>query len=104
MEKETVQELRFIGENSKVLNEARLERLRLQQKQKTLNERAELVKFFLEKINNGRIGTKYRLLTAKDMAVKLGHLKELKDLYFLKSYCQQSNDFSKAFWSSLKVR
>jgi len=73
----------------------------------TLSERSELVGYFTEKINQQREGTKYRPLTPRAIAIKLGHL-NLTDIYYLKSICddaqRRNGAFSKVFWSSLKVK
>jgi len=67
------------------------------------NERQLIVKDILEKVNIERLDTKYRPLTPRAIAVKVGHIKtpDLRDFYYscLKADC----GFSRAFWHSLKV-
>lgn len=62
------------------------------------SERAELIRFFVDNLRN-KDGKPF---PARLIAVKLGHLKELKDLYYLKSICLQSSNFGKTFWGSIK--
>lgn len=66
-------------------------------------ERGDLIQFFVDRLNEDR-KPPYKPLTVKIVAVKLGHLKKLDDLYFLKSYCSQAKNFSSCFWGSLKVK
>lgn len=72
------------------------------------SERAEVVKSFLDEINLEREGTKYNKLTAKAIACKLGHIKELGDLYYFLSECKdykkRNGSFSKYFFGALKVK
>ena len=72
------------------------------------SERAELIRSFLEEINNERKGTQYKPLTAKAVACKLGHVKELETLYYFLSQCKdykkRNGSFSKYFFGVLKVR
>ena len=70
---------------------------------KVLSERAELIKFFHERLRN----KKGRPFTAKLIAIKLGHV-DIKDLYFLRSKCidveNRGGSFGKCFWGSLKLK
>lgn len=70
---------------------------------KVNSERADLIQQFLLKVNQGREGTKYKPMTARGIAVKLGHI-PTKDLYFFIKKCEQSKCFSKCFWGSLKIK
>lgn len=74
---------------------------------KPTSERAELLQFFLDKVNAARRGTKYKPLRPAALAVKLSHLK-LPDLYYLKSTCldaeRQGKPFSAIFWWSIKAK
>ena len=60
-------------------------------------ERGELMKHFLEQINMARVADGFK-------AMSMGHMGKLlqkiptKDLYYLKSVCDNSNNFSKKFW------
>lgn len=73
-------------------------------KSKVRSERAEVVKFFVDNIKN-KEGKPYQ---ARFIAVKLGHLKELKDLYYLKSTFQDTLNrrgkeaAQKYFWWAIK--
>lgn len=65
--------------------------------------RGELIQFFTDRLNEDR-KPPFKPLTNKIIAIKLGHLKKLEDLYFLKSYCSQAKNFSSCFWYSLKPK
>jgi hypothetical protein len=60
-------------------------------------ERGELMKYFLEQVNMARVADGFR-------AMSMGHMGKLlqkiptKDLYYLKSVCDNSKNFSKKFW------
>ena len=70
-------------------------------------ERGELLEFFLEKINNERKGTKYKPISIKFLAVKLGYL-SIKDLYYVKSvgldYEHRHGSFSKYLFGATKIK
>ena len=69
------------------------------------SERAGVIQQFVEELNSERIGTKYKLLTGKVIAIKLSHLK-LQDLYTFLSLCRdyknRQKSFSKYFFGALK--
>lgn len=71
---------------------------------KVLSERAELIKFFHERLRN----KKGKPFTAKLIAIKLGDIKDVRDLQFLKSKCLDAENrgypFSKCFWGSIKLK
>ena|SRR3989338_1743642 len=70
---------------------------------KTLNkkekatERGELMEYFRDKLNRARIRDGIAPLTMPRMG-RLLQVIPTKDLYYLKSVCDQANDFSKKFW------
>lgn len=66
-------------------------------------ERGELLVYFRDRLNETRDGKIYKKLTIGTIAVKLGHLKKVEDLYYLKSICDQSKNFGATFWYSIKV-
>ena len=68
---------------------------------KIVNERQLIIKDFLDAINRERQGTKYKPLTAKFVAVKLGHLSTF-DLKFFFKQCYDSKSFGKVFFGALK--
>lgn len=51
---------------------------------KATSERAELISFFVERINESRKGTKYKPVTGKNIAIMLSHL-SMQDLYYMMS-------------------
>lgn len=78
------------------------------QKSRITNERQDIVRQFLEEINKERVGTKYKPMTGKGVAMKLSHLKDNGTLYFFLSECKdyknRNGSFSKYFWGALKIR
>ncbi len=70
------------------------------------SERAEIVSKFLDEINKERIGTKFKPMTGKRVAMKLAHV-PTKDLYYFLSVCKDSKNrngsFGKCFFGSLKI-
>jgi len=85
-------------------------------KPKITNERQTVIKEFVDEINkerplkykdkNGKIKTLLPV-TPKAVAVKLGHVKNLQDLYYFLSVCKdyksRHGSFSKAFFGALKT-
>ena len=66
-------------------------------KQARATERGELLQYFAERLNPGRVRDGYPRLTL----ARLGRLLvaiPTKDLYYLKSVCDKASDFSKKFW------
>jgi hypothetical protein len=60
-------------------------------------ERGELMQFFMERLNMARMRDGLGKLTMPRMG-KLLEAIPTKDLYYLKTVCMQSKDFSKKFW------
>lgn len=60
-------------------------------------ERGEMMKYFLENINAHRVTDGYKAITMGHMGRLLQKI-PTKDLYYLKSVCDQSKNFSKKFW------
>lgn len=60
-------------------------------------ERGELMKYFMERLNVGRKKDGYPPLTMGRMA-RLMSVISTKDIYYLKSVCDNAKDFSKKFW------
>ena len=65
--------------------------------------RFKILDILHKRINEERKGTKYKPLTVRAIAVKTAHL-SLEDLDYLLKRCQQSSNFSKVFFGSLRVR
>jgi hypothetical protein len=78
------------------------------QKSKITNERQDILRQFLEEINKERIGTKYKQLTGRAVAMKVAHLKDNGTLYYFLSECKdyknRNGSFSKYFFGALKVK
>jgi hypothetical protein len=68
-------------------------------------ERGELLKYFRNKINAGRLGTKYKPLSMGYFAMRLSYM-SVPDLYHLKSICddaqRRGGGFSKMFFWAIK--
>jgi len=60
-------------------------------------ERGELMKYFMEKLNVSRPQVGLPLLSMARMG-RLLMATPTEDLYYLKTVCDQSKDFSKKFW------
>ncbi len=72
-------------------------------KTKIVNERQAIIAEFVERINKERIGTRWKPVTGKGIAMKLSHLKKDDLLYFL-SECKSARcGFGSAFFGSLKI-
>ncbi len=75
---------------------------------KIRSERAFIISQFLEEINKERIGTRFKPMTGRGVAIKLGHLKDNYTLYYFLSTCRDAKNrrgsFSKCFFGSLKVK
>ena len=75
--------------------------------QSTKTERGELLKYFTGVINKERIGTKWKPVTIRGVAVTLSHL-SLKDLYYMQSVCKdkeyRGESCGKYIYGSIKVR
>ena len=74
-----------------------METLSARSKKEKATERGEMMKFFMERLNPGRVRDGYAPLTLARMGRLLVAI-PTKDLYYLKSVCEQSKDFSKKFW------
>lgn len=71
-----------------------------------LNQRQDLIKMFVDKINAQREGTKYKPVTGKGIAMKLAHVKT-QELYWFYRQCEENQGktgFSGAFYAKLKVK
>ena len=66
-------------------------------KKERATERGEMMKYFVERLNAGRARDGYPPLGLPRMGRLLLAI-PTKDLYYLKSVCEQSKDFSKKFW------
>lgn len=72
------------------------------------SERADIIRQFVEEINAERVGTKYKPVSGRAIAMKLSHLKDNGTLYYFLSQCKdyknRNGSFSKYFWGALKVK
>lgn len=67
---------------------------------KRQTERGELMKYFCERINAGRLRDGLPKITMGRMGKMLEKI-PTKDLYYLKSVCDKAENFSKKFWWEL---
>ncbi len=74
-----------------------METLSARSKKEKVTERGEIMKYFMEELNVGRRRDHIPPLTMPRMGRLLVAI-PTKDLYYLKSVCEQSKDFSKKFW------
>lgn len=78
------------------------------EKTRVRSERADIIRQFMEEINKERVGTKWKPVTGRAVAIKVGHLKDNHTLYYFLSTCKdyknRHGSFSKAFFGSLKVK
>ena len=68
-----------------------------------LSQRASLIKEFLERLNKEREGTTWKPLTARAVAVKLGHL-DTWDIGIFLAKCKEAKSFTGCFWGNLKIK
>lgn len=66
-------------------------------------ERGELMEYFLKNLNSARVRDGLPPMTMGRMGRLLVAI-PTKDLYYLKSVCDQSKDFSKKFWWEIKPK
>ncbi len=66
-------------------------------KKERATERGELMRYFMEHLNRARVRDGLPSLTMPRMGRILVAI-PTKDLYYLKSVCEQARDFSKKFW------
>ncbi len=66
-------------------------------KKEKVTERGEMMKYFMERLNESRRRDHIPPLTMPRMGRLLLAI-PTKDLYYLRSVCEQSKDFSKKFW------
>ena len=66
-------------------------------KKDRVTERGELMQYFMERLNTARVRDGLGKLTMPRMGRLLLAI-PTKDLYYLKSVCDNAKDFSKKFW------
>ncbi len=74
-----------------------MQQLSVRSKKEKVTERGELMRYFMEELNVSRKRDRIQPLTMPRMGRLLVAI-PTKDLYYLKSVCEQSKDFSKKFW------
>lgn len=78
-----------------------METLSARSKKEKATERGELMKYFMDTLNVSRRRDHIPPLSMPRMGRLLVAI-PTKDLYYLKSVCEQSKDFSKKFWWEIK--
>jgi len=66
------------------------------------SKRDDFISRFQERINAERLGTKFKPLTARVVALKVSHL-TIQDLDYFWKQCDKADNFGKVFFGSLKV-
>lgn len=78
------------------------------EKKRKRTERGDLLEYFCQVINATRDETKYKPITVKSMGFLLGHIKDIRDLYYMKSYMEdlrrEGKNASSWFWWSIKAK
>lgn len=69
--------------------------------QKIRGPRDELIQKFTDRLNQARVGTKFKPLTCRAVAVKLSHL-PTSDLWPFYRQCESARSFSAYFWWALR--
>jgi hypothetical protein len=66
------------------------------------SERGELLKYFCEKLNPGRVHSGFKPISPSRLAYRTRFMTSNRDLYWLKSECEDAErrgrSFSKRFW------
>lgn len=77
-------------------------------KKKERSERNSIITQFLEEINKERIGTKFKPMTGRGVAIKLGSIKTNFELYQFLSECRdyknRHGSFGKRFFGGGKIK
>ncbi len=80
-----------------------MDSLSARSKKERATERGELMKYFMERLNIARKRDHIPPLTMPRMGRLLVAI-PTQDLYYLRSVCDQSKDFSKKFWWEIKPK
>lgn len=74
--------------------------------QTPISERHELVSKFSKKINEKRVADGFKPLASSYLNLKMADagLKTNSDLYWFYAYCDETKNFDKTFWWSLKAK
>lgn len=87
--------------------EKQLERFRAirnpQEKPKV--QRNELIRLFVDKLNEDRRGAGFKELSPSFYAIKMAQsgMKSVRDLEWFYGYCKEAKNFSSTWWWSLKA-
>ena len=73
-------------------------------KSKATSQRATIIEDITKEINKEREGTKWKPLTGRGVAMKVAHLKDTQDIYFLYSKCKKAKSFGACFFGELRVK
>lgn len=76
-------------------------------KTKITNKRQYILQQFIDEINKERVGSKFKAVYPKSVAIKIAHL-NIVDLEYFFSICmdckQRTGSFSKCFYGALKIK
>lgn len=67
------------------------------------SERDEILQKFIDRLNQARIGTKYKPLSGRAVAIKVSHI-PTSDLHAFYRQCEQAKSFSAYFFWALKAQ
>ena len=84
-----------------ILNSKRIEKIGAR-KERRVSERAELIAYFAEKLNARQKELGKKPYPFSFVGMKLAHL-SVFDLYYLKRITEDSKNWHKTFWGSLKT-
>lgn len=80
-----------------------ISRFKAPDKKKILSARAEIIGNIVEEINKCRAGTEWPPITARGVAMKVSHIKDLFTLGWLLKEGQKQESFSRYFFGVLKT-
>lgn len=79
----------------------------LQPKTDFKSQRAEIINEFVVRINEGRVGTKFKPVTPRSVAILINqhpNLKTLQELYDFLGRCKEAKNFGAYFYFIVKPR
>lgn len=76
----------------------------MKDKRNIRSARSEIISNMVDRINVERVGTEWKPVTPRGIAVMVGHIKDLYTLGAFYKDCEKSGNFGKAFYGRLKVR
>jgi len=78
--------------------EERLKAPKPKEKSKITNQRQEIIKMFLDRLNASREASGFKPLTPAFVGVRLRFLKSCSELRQFYGYCDEAKNFSSTWW------